>query len=48
MSQLTYNLYLQEKQLDVAFVEGAWFDTGTFESMHEATVFARERELGKK
>ncbi len=38
------NLYLQEEKLDVAFVEGRWFDTGTFESMHQATEFARKRE----
>lgn len=41
------NLYLKEGQLDVAFVEGKWFDTGTFESMHEAICFARERHLAK-
>ncbi len=41
------NLYLEEGSLDVAFVEGAWFDTGTFESMHEAVEFARKRELGR-
>ncbi|KUK79909.1 MAG: Nucleotidyl transferase [Microgenomates bacterium 39_7] len=42
------NLYLAEKTLDVAFVEGKWFDTGTFESMYEATTFAREKKLAKK
>lgn len=41
------NLYLQEGTLDVAFVRGQWFDTGTFESMYEATCFARERHLAK-
>jgi glucose-1-phosphate thymidylyltransferase len=40
------NLYLAEKTLDVAFVEGKWFDTGTFESMYEATTFARDKKLG--
>lgn len=39
------NLYLQEGNLDVAFVEGAWFDTGTFESMYAATEFARTKYL---
>ncbi len=41
------NLYLKEGTLDVAFVEGAWLDTGTFESLFEAAVFAREKELKK-
>ncbi len=39
------NLYLKDGQLDVAFVEGRWFDTGTFESLHDAIQFAREKEL---
>lgn len=39
------NAYLKEGSLDVAFVEGRWFDTGTFESMYEATSFAREKRL---
>jgi glucose-1-phosphate thymidylyltransferase len=41
------NVYLNEGSLDVAFVKGKWLDTGTFESLHEAIVFARERELAK-
>jgi glucose-1-phosphate thymidylyltransferase len=41
------NLYLKEGKLDVAFVQGQWFDTGTFESMYEATSFARDRHLAK-
>jgi glucose-1-phosphate thymidylyltransferase len=41
------NVYLQEGTLDVATVSGRWLDTGTFESLHEAIVFARERELEK-
>lgn len=42
------NLYLEEGTLDVAFVEGKWFDTGTFESLHEAISFIRDRELSKE
>lgn len=41
------NLYLKEGGLDVAFVEGDWFDTGTFESMYLATQFARKKRLKK-
>jgi len=41
------NVYLREGTLDVAFVAGKWFDTGTFESLYEATQFVRERELAK-
>jgi len=39
------NLYLQEGKLDVTFVKGKWLDTGTFESLFEATVFARDKAL---
>ncbi|MFZ1721695.1 MAG: sugar phosphate nucleotidyltransferase [Microgenomates group bacterium] len=39
------NHYLNDGQLDVAFVDGRWFDTGTFESLHDAIEFAREKEL---
>lgn len=39
------NLYLQEGSLDVAFVNGAWLDTGTFESLYEATVFIRNKQM---
>lgn len=39
------NLYLKEGTLDVAFVKGKWFDTGTFESLFEAIQFARDTSL---
>jgi glucose-1-phosphate thymidylyltransferase len=42
------NVYLKEGSLDVAPVNGRWLDTGTFESLHEAIIFARERELAKQ
>lgn len=38
------NLYLKEGSLDVAFVEGKWLDTGTFESLFEAIEFVRNQE----
>jgi glucose-1-phosphate thymidylyltransferase len=38
------NVFLHEGTLDVAFVEGRWLDTGTFESLFEAIVFAREKD----
>ncbi|PWU22497.1 spore coat protein [Candidatus Cerribacteria bacterium 'Amazon FNV 2010 28 9'] len=39
------NVYLQEGKLDVAFVNGQWLDTGTFESLFEAAAFARDKIL---
>jgi glucose-1-phosphate thymidylyltransferase len=42
------NLYLQEGTLDVAMVPGRWFDTGTFESLFEASAFARQKALNEQ
>ncbi|MDR0463032.1 MAG: NTP transferase domain-containing protein [Pseudomonadales bacterium] len=42
------NLYLKEKTLDIAFIEGKWLDSGTFESLYEATNLARDKALAKK
>ncbi len=39
--------YLKDNELDVRVTEGAWFDTGTHDSLLEASVFAKEHELGK-
>lgn len=41
------NDYLRDGQLDVAFVRGKWLDTGTFESLFEAIIFAREKALAE-
>lgn len=40
------NLYLREGKLKAEIVPGEWIDAGTFESLHRASVLAREKELG--
>ncbi len=40
--------YLGKQELDVRMIRGAWFDTGTHESLFEAGVFAREKKLGEQ
>jgi glucose-1-phosphate thymidylyltransferase len=42
------NAYLNDGQLEVAFVHGQWFDTGTFESLFAAASFVREREMRER
>lgn len=38
-------LYLKEGKVDAKLLTGAWIDTGTFESMFEATKLVRKKEL---
>ena len=40
--------YLEQHELDVRTISGAWFDTGTHESLYEASTFAREKRLGEQ
>ncbi|MGK2848811.1 MAG: sugar nucleotidyltransferase [Minisyncoccota bacterium] len=42
-----HKYYLDKQLLDVRIVEGAWFDTGTHESLFEAGAYAREHHLGE-
>ena len=39
--------YLSLGELDVRVITGAWFDTGTHESLYEASAFVREKKLGE-
>lgn len=39
-------LYLEDGSLTAHQVKGEWIDAGTFESLHRASVVAREHELG--
>lgn len=41
-------VYQKEGNLRAEIVEGGWIDTGTFESLHQASVIAREASLKKK
>lgn len=43
-----HNAYLEKGELDVRVLEGAWFDTGTHDSLLEASVFAKEHDLKKQ
>lgn len=40
--------YLEQHELDVRVITGAWFDMGTHESLFEASAFAREKKLGEQ
>ncbi len=39
------SLYLAEQQLSASEISGRWIDMGTFESMHEATLFVRGKRI---
>ncbi len=38
-----HNFYLQKNELEVAMVNGAWLDAGTFDSLLEAQILAKEK-----
>ena len=38
-----HNWYLKRGELDVAMVKGAWLDAGTFDSLLEANILAKEK-----
>lgn len=40
-----HKAYLKDGELDVRVTEGAWFDTGTHDSLLEASIFARDHKL---
>jgi glucose-1-phosphate thymidylyltransferase len=41
------NWYLEKGELEVAKVKGAWLDAGTFDSLLEAQILAKEKLAGK-
>jgi glucose-1-phosphate thymidylyltransferase len=38
-----HNWYLDKGELEVAMVEGDWVDAGTFDSLHEAQILAKNK-----
>ena len=42
------NRYLKNGELMSTVLDGEWIDAGTFESLHKASVIAREHKLGIK
>ena len=40
-----HKAYLETGELDVHVLSGAWFDTGTHDSLLEASIFAKENKL---
>jgi glucose-1-phosphate thymidylyltransferase len=43
-----HNWYLQKNELQVGMIEGAWLDAGTFDTLLEACLIVKEKELYKK
>jgi glucose-1-phosphate thymidylyltransferase len=41
-----HNIYLASGELQAETLKGEWIDAGTFESLHQASVIAREHALG--
>ncbi len=41
------DFYLQKGELEVGMIEGAWLDAGTFDSLLEAQILAKEKLQGK-
>ena len=41
------NVYIKNNEIDARFVDGQWFDTGTFESLHNASTFIKEKSNEK-
>lgn len=42
-----HNWYLDKGELEVAMVNGAWFDAGTFDSLLDAQILAKEKLQNK-
>jgi len=42
------NDYINKNQMKACFLKGYWTDAGTFESLHKASVLAREKEIKKQ
>jgi glucose-1-phosphate thymidylyltransferase len=43
-----HKAYLEQGELDVHILDGAWFDTGTHDSLLEASVFAKEKKMSEQ
>ncbi len=43
-----HKAYLEKDELDVRVLSGSWFDTGTHDSLLEASIFAKETKMSEK